>query len=74
MSKFQHICGVIIITLKKTRKDNNLNFYEMLAIPLLLYGCESRMMGKSNCNMIQSAEMKYLRTENVCIRTGLIKN
>jgi hypothetical protein len=42
LSKFQNICGVIARTLKmKTRKETNLKFYKIVAVPVLLYGNET---------------------------------
>jgi hypothetical protein len=35
-----YICGIIARTLKKeTRKETNLKFYKIMAVPVLLYGC-----------------------------------
>jgi hypothetical protein len=35
LSKFQNICGVIARTLnKKTKKDTNLKFYKIMAVPV----------------------------------------
>jgi hypothetical protein len=37
LSKFQNICGVIARTLKKkTRKETNLKFYKIMAVPVIL--------------------------------------
>jgi hypothetical protein len=37
LSKFKNISGVIAGTLKKkTRKETNLNFYKIIAVPVLL--------------------------------------
>jgi hypothetical protein len=42
LSKFQNICGVIARTpKKKTRKETNLTFYKIMAVPILLYGSET---------------------------------
>jgi hypothetical protein len=36
LSKFQNICGVIARTLKKkTRKETNLKFYKIMAVPVI---------------------------------------
>jgi hypothetical protein len=38
----QNICGVIARTLKtKTRKETNLKFYKIMAVPALLYVSET---------------------------------
>jgi hypothetical protein len=45
LSKFQNICGVLVIakTLKKkTKKETNLKFYKIMAVSVLLYGREDR--------------------------------
>jgi hypothetical protein len=42
LSKFRNICGVIARTIKKKpRKETNLKFYKIMAVPLLLYGSET---------------------------------
>lgn len=63
MSKFQHICGITIDTLKKkTRKGTNLKFYTTMAVLVLLYVCESWTLRKSDWIRIWATEMKCLRT------------
>jgi hypothetical protein len=58
LSKFQNICGVIARTLKtKTRKETNLKFYKIMAVPVLLYGSETWTLRKKDWNRIQAAEM-----------------
>jgi hypothetical protein len=69
LSKFQNICGVIARTLKKkTRRETNLKFYKIMAVPVLLYGSETWTLRKRDWNTIQAAEMKYLRTVKGCTR------
>jgi hypothetical protein len=75
LSKFQKICGVISRTLKKkTRKETNLKFYRIMAVPVLLYGSETWIPRKRDWNMIQAAEIKYLRTVKGCTRLDHIRN
>jgi hypothetical protein len=39
---FNNICGVIARTLKKkTRKETNLKFYKIMAVPVLFYGSKT---------------------------------
>jgi hypothetical protein len=74
MNKCQSICGVISRTLKKSKKETNLKFYKVMAIPVLLYGCETWTLKKRDWNIIQGAEMKYLRTAKSCIKTDQLRN
>jgi hypothetical protein len=63
LSKFQNICTVTARTLKtKTRKETNVKFYKIMAVPVLLYGSETWTLRKRDWNRTQTAEMKYLRT------------
>jgi hypothetical protein len=45
-----------------------------MAIPVLLYGCETRTVEKTDWNRIQAAEMKYLRTVTGCTKTDQLRN
>ena len=41
VNTFQRICGTIRRTLKnKTRKETQIKFYEVMAVPTVLYGSE----------------------------------
>jgi hypothetical protein len=53
---------------RKTRKETNLKFYKVVAIPVLLCGCETWMLKKRDWNRIPAAEMKYLRTVKGCCK------
>jgi hypothetical protein len=75
LSKFQNVCGVIARTLKKkTRKETNLKFYKIIAVPVLLYGSETWTLRKRDWNRIQATEKKYLRTVKGCTRLNQIRN
>jgi hypothetical protein len=51
LSKFQNICGVIARTLqKKTKKETNLKFYKIMAVPVLLHGIETWTLRKRDWN------------------------
>jgi hypothetical protein len=45
-----------------------------MAVPVLLYGSETRTPRKRDCNRIQVAEMRYLRTVKGCTRLDQIRN
>jgi hypothetical protein len=74
-SKVQNICGVIARTLKKkSRKERNLKFFKIMAVPVLLYGSETWTPRKRDWKRIQAAEMKYLRPVKGCTRLDQIRN
>jgi hypothetical protein len=52
----------------KTRKETDLKFYKIMAVPVLLYGSETWAPRKRDWNRIPAAEMKYLRTVKGCTR------
>jgi hypothetical protein len=69
------VCRVIAISLKKkTRKETNLKFYKIMAVPVLLHGSKTWTLRKRDWNRIQAAEMKYLRTVKGYTRLDKIKN
>jgi hypothetical protein len=42
LNKFQYMRGTIKHTLtNKSRKDTQLKFYKVMAVPTILYGCET---------------------------------
>jgi hypothetical protein len=56
------MCGTIKRTLiNKTRKDTQLKFYKVMAVPVLLYGCENWALNRVDRRKIESTEMKFLR-------------
>jgi hypothetical protein len=46
----------------RTRKEINLKFYKVMAIPVLFCGRETWTLQKTGWKRIQAAEMKYSRT------------
>lgn len=63
LHRFQHICGTLSRTLKKrTRKETQLKFYKVMAIPVLLYGSETWTLKSQDLNRIQVSEMRHLRS------------
>jgi hypothetical protein len=59
---------------KNTRKETNLKFYTVMAIPVLLYGCEIWTLKKRDWNRIQAAEMKYFRPVKGCTKIDQLRN
>jgi hypothetical protein len=55
IKKFQDICGTIRRALKgKTRKDTQIKFYQVMAVPTLLYGSECWTMRKRDAKTTSS--------------------
>jgi hypothetical protein len=75
IKKFQNICGTIRRTLKeKTRKDTQIKFCQVMAVPTLLYGSECWTMRKRDTQKLQAAEMRLLRSVKGCARLDKIRN
>jgi hypothetical protein len=56
------MCRTIKCTLtNKTRKDTQLKFHDVMAVPTLLYGCETWALNRSDNRKIKTAEMRFLR-------------
>jgi hypothetical protein len=56
------MCGTIKRTLiNKTRKDIQLKFYKVMAVPVLLYGCENWVLNTVDRRKTETAETKFLR-------------
>jgi hypothetical protein len=56
------MCGTIKRTLiNKTRKDTQLKFHKVMAVPVLLHGCENWALNRVDRRKIETAEMKFLR-------------
>ena len=47
---------------KKPRKKTRIKLYNTLALPVLLYGCETWTVKARDVRRITAAEMKYMRT------------
>jgi hypothetical protein len=46
---------------KQTRKDTQPKFYKVMAVPVLLYGCENWALNRVDRRNIETAETKFLR-------------
>jgi hypothetical protein len=56
------MCGTIKCSLtNKTRKDTQLKCYKVMAVPTLLYGCETLALNRSDKRKIETAEVRFLR-------------
>jgi hypothetical protein len=56
------MCGTIKLTIiNKTRKDTQPKFYKVMAVPVLLYGCENWELNRVDRRKIETAEIKFLR-------------
>ena len=62
-TKFLQIIGIINKTFKpsQVQKHTRLKIYNTLAIPTLLYGCETWAIRRKDESRITAAEMKFLR-------------
>ena len=75
VSKFGHICGSIDKFLRnKTTKETRLKFYKTVAVPTLMHGSESWVTNTKHKQIIQTAEMKFLRSVKRCSRLDRIRN
>lgn len=75
VSKFQGICGTINRTLRnKVRKETQLKFYKVLAVPVILYGSESWILRRKDESKITAAEMRFLRSVEGVSRSDRIPN
>lgn len=75
VNRFQMICGTIGRTLgRKARKETQMKFYKVMAVPTLIYGSESWTITKKEESRIQSAEMKFMRYVRRCTKADKIKN
>ena len=66
LSKFNFICGTIKRSLKNTRRETKLKFYKVMAVPVLLYGCEFWTLTRKEERTIEAAEMRFLRSVAGC--------
>ncbi|KAJ4447044.1 hypothetical protein ANN_09033 [Periplaneta americana] len=75
VNRFQMICGTIGRTLgRKARKETQMKFYKVMAVPTLIYGSESWTTTKKEESRIQSAEMKFMRYVRRYTKADKIKN
>jgi hypothetical protein len=62
VNKLQYKCGTIKRTLtNKTRKDTQLEFYEVMAVPTLLHESETWALNRSEKRKIETVQMRFLR-------------
>lgn len=59
LNNFKHICEKI--QRNKTRRDTRLNFYKTMAILVVLYGCQTQVLSKSEHSSVREAEMRFQR-------------
>ena len=52
INRFQGICGTIRKHLEKTRTDTQMEFYEVVARPSLLYGSETWVTAKRDRDVL----------------------
>ena len=62
INRFQGICGTIRKHLKKTRTDNQMKFYKVVARTSLLYSSETWVTTKRGMTHLEAAEMRSLRS------------
>ena len=75
ISLFQLLCGCIVKHLKrKTRKQTQLNYYNLVAIHQLLYGSETWIKKAKDISRIQGVEMRFLRHVKDYTRRDLIRS
>ena len=62
LNRFRHFCGTIQRTLKhNVRRETLLKLYKVVALPLLLYGCECWTLTSDQLRRIEASEMRFLR-------------
>lgn len=72
---FQQLCGTINRNLKnKARKETQIKFYKVMAVPSLLFGSETWTMTAADSKKLQAAEMKFLRSVKGCTILDKIRN
>jgi hypothetical protein len=63
LSKFLRICGTMRRTLRqKTLQSTQLQFYKIIAVPMLIYESENWTINRTDKTKIESAEIKFLRS------------
>lgn len=75
LNNFRNVCGTIHRSLKnKTRKDTRIKFFNTIAVPMLTYGSEARIMTEKDKSKVQVAEMKFMRSTLGCTIQDKKKN
>jgi len=72
--RFQGIFGTIRKHLKKTRTDNQMKFYKVVARPSLLYGSETWVTSKRDMTRLEAAELRFLRSVKGYTRLDRIRS
>ena len=49
----------------KAQSSTQINFYKVMAVPVLMYGCEKWSQNRSDKRKIEAAEMRFLRPMGV---------
>jgi hypothetical protein len=69
------MCGTIKHTItNKTRKDTQLKFYKLMAVPTLLHECNTWVLNRSDKRKIEKVEMRFLRHDTGYTRRDEISN
>ena len=75
INKFQSVCGTISKTFKnKARLDTQTRLYNILAIPVVLYGSEAWTTTKLKEQRLRTAEMAFLRKIKGLTREDRVRN
>jgi hypothetical protein len=57
-----------------TCKDNKLEFYKIVALPKLYYGCDTYVVTTNGYRSLEVSEMKFLRDEKTYRKGNKIRN
>ena len=58
----------------KAQRETNLKFYNVMAEPTLMYGCETWTLLQKDIQKIQASEMKLLRAVKGCSFRDHLRN
>jgi hypothetical protein len=61
LHNYLKITGILNVFDHKTLKETIIKLYNTLALPVLLYGCETWIVKARDTRRITAAEMKYMR-------------
>ena len=68
VNKFQRMCGTVRMcgTISRTSKwktqlSTPIEFYKVMAVPVLMYGSENWSLNRTDKRKIEAAEMRFLR-------------
>ena len=75
INRFQSVCGTISKTFKnKARLDTQTRLYNILAVPVVLYGSEAWTTTKLKEQRLRAAEMAFLRKIKGLTREDRVRN